>query len=73
MTVAFLVFTTSVLAGALHNGHGQRAAAVFYGIAFDATALAFNAVWQYAYRHRLLTDTLDPRAGRPSADDSSWP
>jgi uncharacterized membrane protein len=62
MTVAFLPFTTSVLAGALHSGHGQRTAAVLYGIAFDATALAFNAVWQYAYRHQVLKDTLD-RAG----------
>jgi uncharacterized membrane protein len=60
MTVAFLPFTTSILAGALHSGHGQRTAAVLYGIAFDATALTFNAVWQYAYRHRLLKDTLDP-------------
>jgi uncharacterized membrane protein len=60
MMVAFLPFTTSVLAGALRSGHGQRTAAVFYGIAFDATALTFNAVWQYAYRHRLLKDTLDP-------------
>jgi len=63
MIVAFLPFTTSVLAGALHSGHGQRTATVFYGIAFDAAALMFNAVWQYARRHRLLKDTLDP-AGR---------
>jgi uncharacterized membrane protein len=60
MIVAFLPFTTSVLAGALHSGHGLRTAAVFYGIAFDATALTFNAVWQYARRHRLLSETLDP-------------
>ena len=36
MIVAFLPFATSVLAGALHTGHGQRVAVVFYGIAFDA-------------------------------------
>jgi uncharacterized membrane protein len=60
MIVAFLPFTTSVLAGALRSGHGLRTAAVFYGIAFDATALTFNAVWQYARRHRLLSETLDP-------------
>jgi uncharacterized membrane protein len=62
MVVAFLPFATSVLAGALHDGHGQRTAVVFYGIAFDATALTFNAVWQYARRHRLISDTLDPAA-----------
>jgi len=62
MVVAFLPFATSVLAGALHDGHGQRTAVVFYGIAFDATALTFNAVWQYARSHRLISDTLDPAA-----------
>ena len=60
MVVAFLPFATSVLAGALRSGHGQRTAVVFYAIAFDLTALTFNAVWQYAGRHRLLSDTLDP-------------
>jgi hypothetical protein len=40
----FLPFTTSVLAGALRSGHGQRTVVVLYGIAFDATALTFNAV-----------------------------
>jgi TMEM175 potassium channel family protein len=60
MMVAFLPFTTSVLARAVRSGHGLRTAAVFYGIAFDATALTFNAVWQYACRHRLLRETLDP-------------
>jgi uncharacterized membrane protein len=62
MIVAFLPFATSVLAGALHKGHGERTAVVFYGIAFDLTALTFNAVWQYARRHKLLSEVLD-RAG----------
>ena len=60
MVVAFLPFATSVLAGALRSGHGQQTAVVFYGIAFDVTALTFNAVWQYACRHRLLSEALDP-------------
>jgi TMEM175 potassium channel family protein len=59
MVVAFLPFATSVLAGALRSGHGQRTAVVFYGIAFDVTALTFNALWQYACRHRLLSEALD--------------
>jgi uncharacterized membrane protein len=58
MVVAFLPFATSVLAQALRNGHGQRTAVAFYGIAFDLTALTFNAVWQYARRHGLLTEAL---------------
>ena len=60
MVVAFLPFTTSVLAGALRSGHGLRTAAVFYGIAFDATPLTFNAVWQYACHRRLLKDGIEP-------------
>jgi len=59
MVVAFLPFATSVLAGALPSGHGQRTAVVFYGVAFAVTALTFNAVWQYACRHRLLRKALD--------------
>jgi uncharacterized membrane protein len=58
MVVAFLPFATSVLAEALHSGHGERTAIVFYGIAFDLTALTFNAVWQYAYRRRLVSEAL---------------
>ena len=60
MVVAFLPFATSVLAEAMRSGHGQRTAVVFYGVAFDLTALTFNAVWQYARRHRLLSKALDP-------------
>jgi uncharacterized membrane protein len=58
MVVAFLPFATSVLAGALRSGDGQRVAVVFYGLAFAATALAFNGVWQYACRHRLIGEAL---------------
>ena len=60
MVVAFLPFATSVLAGALRSGDGQRTAVAFYGIAFGVTALAFNAVWQYARRHGLLGEALGP-------------
>ena len=60
MVVAFLPFATSVLAGALDSGHGRRTAVVFYALAFDLTALTFNAVWQYASRNGLLSEALDP-------------
>jgi uncharacterized membrane protein len=59
MAVAFLPFATSVLAGALDSGHGQRTAVSFYGIAFVLAALMFNAVWHYASRHQLLSEALD--------------
>jgi uncharacterized membrane protein len=73
MVVVFLPFATSVLAGALRSGHGQRTAVVFYGIAFWVTALTFNAVWQYACRQRLLSETSTLRARRRSAGAFSWP
>src|SRR3954466_5450469 len=44
MAVAFLPFATSVLAGAMRDGHGQRTAVAFYGIAFVLASLMFNAV-----------------------------
>jgi uncharacterized membrane protein len=62
MVVAFLPFATSVLAGAFRSGHGQRTAVAFYGIAFVVTALTFNAVWQYASSHALLSEALDRAA-----------
>jgi uncharacterized membrane protein len=62
MVVAFLPFATSVLAGAFRSGHGQRTAVAFYGIAFVVTAPTFNAVWQYASRHALLSEALDRAA-----------
>jgi uncharacterized membrane protein len=58
MVVAFLPFATSVLAAALRSGDDQRTAVVFYGIAFGVTAFTFNAVWQYACRHGLISDAL---------------
>ncbi|HEX4519929.1 MAG TPA: TMEM175 family protein [Gaiellaceae bacterium] len=58
MSVAFLPFATSVLAGSLRSGQGERTAVAFYGIAFSVTALTFNAVWRYAGRRRLLGETL---------------
>jgi uncharacterized membrane protein len=60
MVVAFLPFSTSVVAAALRSGDGQRTAVVFYGGAFDVTALMFNAVWHYARRRSLLGESLSP-------------
>src|SRR5262249_25117698 len=60
MVVAFLPFATSVLAGALRAEPGERAAVVFYCLAFDAPPLTFNAAWQCARRRRLLNAGLDP-------------
>src|SRR5438034_2954891 len=73
MVVAFLPFATAFLAGALRSGHGLRIAVVFYGIAFDATALTFTAVWQYARGTGCSARPLTRRAQGPSAGDSAGP
>jgi uncharacterized membrane protein len=64
MVVAFLPFATSVLAGSLHAGHGRRTAVTLYALAFDVTALTFNAVWQYARRRALVSAALAPAGAR---------
>jgi hypothetical protein len=73
MVVAFLPFAISVLADALRSGNDQRTAVVFYGIAFDVTALTFNAVWRYACPRRLRSETLDALARQPSVGAFSSP
>jgi uncharacterized membrane protein len=60
MDIAFLPFAASVLAEAFREGHGQRTAVVFHGIAFGFAAILFNAIWAHARRnHRLLVTTID--------------
>ena len=60
MDIAFLPFAASVLAEAFRDGQGQRAAVVFYGLAFELAAILFNVIWWHA-RHgrRLLVTTID--------------
>jgi uncharacterized membrane protein len=65
MVVAFLPFATSVLAEALHSGHGERTAVVLYCLAFDLTALTFNAVWR--------TRTVTGSSAKPLAPPAPWP
>jgi hypothetical protein len=49
-----------VLASAFANAQGERTAVIFYALAFDLTALTFNAVWHYSCRRKLFTDALHP-------------
>ena len=61
MDIAFLPFAASVLANALRDGHDQRTAVVFHGLAFTLAALLFNALWAHArHRRRLLANTITP-------------
>jgi uncharacterized membrane protein len=60
MDIAFLPFAASVLAEAFREGHGERTAVVFHGIAFEVAAALFNVIWWHArHDHRLLAATID--------------
>jgi uncharacterized membrane protein len=60
MDIAFLPFAASVLAESFREGHGERTAVVFQGLAFALAAALFNVIWWWA-RHdrRLLARTID--------------
>jgi len=60
MCVAFIPFSTAVLAEGLATGHGDRTA-VFYGLVLTIGGLPFNAIWGYASRgHRHLSHLITP-------------
>jgi uncharacterized membrane protein len=63
MDIAFLPFAASVLAKAFRDGHGQRTAVVFHGIAFELAAILFNVIWWYARHDRRLLDSAIGSAG----------
>ena len=68
MDIAFLPFAASVLAEAFRDGHGQRTAVVFYGLAFEFAAILFNVIWWYAsHDRRLLVTTIDSAGVRAIA------
>jgi uncharacterized membrane protein len=68
MDIAFLPFAASVLAAAFRDGHGERSAVVFHGIAFELAAILFNAIWEYARRRPgLLVTTIDSAGARAIA------
>lgn len=55
MDVAFLPFSTSIVALSLRNGEGERTAVLLYGGSLVVGGIFFNAVWSWAWRgHRLL-------------------
>jgi uncharacterized membrane protein len=62
MDIAFLPFSTSLLAGALRAGAGLRTAVVFYGITLWAAAALFNIIWAHLCRSDLLDGSLDAAA-----------
>lgn len=64
MDIAFLPFSTSLLAEALRAEQGLRTAVVFYGITLWTAALLFNVIWAHLRRAGLLSASLDAAAVR---------
>ncbi|MGQ5264615.1 TMEM175 family protein [Micromonospora sp. ZYX-F-536] len=60
MVIAFLSFSTSLLAGALRAEQGLRTAVVVYGTTLWLAAALFNIIWAHLRRARLLDPSLGP-------------
>jgi uncharacterized membrane protein len=58
MTVAFLPFPTKLMAEALHEGAGERAAVLFYGATLIAITSIMTALGRYAARKHLIEDAV---------------
>ncbi|MCG5466305.1 DUF1211 domain-containing protein [Micromonospora sp. MED01] len=64
MVIAFLPFSTSLLAEALRAEQGLRASVVVYGGTLWTAAALFNIVWAYLRRAKLLDPGLGPFGAR---------
>lgn len=60
MVIAFLPFSTSLLAGSLRAEQGLRTAVVVYGATLWTGAALFNIIWAYLRRAKLLDPSLGP-------------
>ncbi|MEU8211575.1 TMEM175 family protein [Micromonospora sp. NPDC049044] len=58
MVIAFLPFSTSLLAGALRAEQGLRTAVLVYGGTLWMAAALFNIIWRYLRHAALLAATL---------------
>jgi uncharacterized membrane protein len=67
MTIAFLPYPTGVLGKALREGHGAKAAAVFYSATMAVNAVAWGALWIYASIGRRLLSSTFPEPQRRNA------
>ncbi|WP_433554039.1 TMEM175 family protein [Micromonospora zamorensis] len=60
MVIAFLPFSTSLLADALREEQGLRVAVVVYGATLWTAAALFNIIWAHLRRAKLLDPDLGP-------------
>ena len=66
LLIAFIPFTTAVLAKSLHEHTSQHIAAAFYGGILTLIGLLVTAMWYYASRnrHRLVSSITKEQARR---------
>lgn len=65
MDVAFLPFSTDVLALSLRGTSAQHTATALYGLVLAVGGVFFSGVWFYAASgHRLLSEHITPREAR---------
>jgi uncharacterized membrane protein len=62
MDIAFLPFSTSLIAGAFRADAGLRTAVIFYGINLWLAAALFNVIWAHLRHSNLLDASLEPEA-----------
>jgi uncharacterized membrane protein len=67
LTITFLPYPTGVLGEALARGHGERTAAVLYGVTMALNAYAWSGMWLYGSHHRRLLHESFPEAERTTA------
>ncbi|MEH1164129.1 TMEM175 family protein [Micromonospora sp. CPCC 205539] len=60
MVIAFLPFSTSLLAGALRAEQGLRTAVIVYGTTLWLAAALFNVIWAHLRHAKLLDPSLGP-------------
>ncbi len=61
MTVTLIPFTTAVLSEYIERPADQQAAAAVYALGWLLLSIAYNLLWQYAVRARLLDPRLTMR------------
>jgi len=64
LVISFIPFPTKVVGEELtaHDVADQRTAAILYALTFLALAVAFNLVWWWAVRRRLVRDAIPAAA-----------
>jgi uncharacterized membrane protein len=61
LVVAFIPFSTAVLASTFRTGDGQPVAVALYGFVMTAAGLLFNWIWSHCFRAGLMSEAVTQR------------